>query len=82
MEFNKIKDEEQNKEEEQFNDLPLTKRKLIDYDNSEEKEEIKTPVNIFKNDKQNIFKIEYDENISKEMSQNDIETKIANKKNK
>ena len=75
MEFNKIKDEEQNKEEEQFNDLPLTKRKLIDYDNSEEKEEIKTPVNIFKNDKQNIFKIEYDENISKEMSQNDIETK-------
>ena len=50
MEFNKIKDEEQNKEEDQFNDLPLTKRKLIDYDNSEEKEEIKTPVNIFKND--------------------------------
>ena len=74
MDFNKIKDEEQNKEEE-FNDLPLTKRKLIDYDNSEEKEEIKTPVNIFKNDKQNIFKIEYDENINKEMSQNDIETK-------
>ena len=75
MEFNKIKDEEQNKEEDQFNDLPLTKRKLIDYDNSEEKEEIKTPVNIFKNDKQNIFKIEYDENINKEMSQNDVETK-------
>ena len=81
MDFNKIKDEEQNKEDEEFNNLPLTEEKSINYDNSEEKEETKTPVNIFQNDKQNISKINCDENINKEMSQNDVETKNTSNPN-